>query len=355
MIGADSPAYDTALYHRVRLLEEKDKHGQARKLLDTNWARIEKDSPSNRNAFLAQRFAVAASFQEFLRFAPRTPVVLEDTIGKYSYLCENGSCRSFPPTAPVIEPPPQRLEADSVRIFNHHLPLSLLVRAANGTMLPADLRDEMAARTWLRAAILDDTAAVRALQPHVLAKYPEMRSYIEQYDRADSAKARRFALVFMVMHFSALQPFINARALGSVIRPGIWTYSWWCYDIGADQEFGSGIFSPGASGGSSKSDAELPPSPSWLTPAERERAQREWHMLSQIGAAPTYFATVVLGWAKVHPDDPRVPESLHYFVRATRYGCVDKSIRRYSREAFDLLHRKYPKSEWAMKTPYWYG
>ena len=50
-----------------------------------------------------------------------------------------------------------------------------------------------------------------------------------------------------------------------------------------------------------------------------------------------------------------VPESLHYFVRATRYGCVDKSIRRYSREAFDLLHRKYPKSEWTMKTPYWYG
>jgi hypothetical protein len=358
MISADSPAYDTALYHRVRLLEEKDKHEQARQLLDTNWARIEKDSPSNRNAFLAQRFAVAASFQEFLRFAPRTPVVLEDTIGKYSYLCENGSCRSFPPTAPVIEPPPQRLEVDSVRIFNQRMPLSLLVQAANGTTLPADLRDEMAARAWLRAAILDDTAAVRALQPHVLAKYPEMRSYIEQYDRADSAKARRFALVFMVMHFSALQPFINARALGSVIRPGIWTYSWWCYDIGADQEYGpnqGGIFSPGASGGSSKSDAALPPSPSWLTPAERERAQREWHMLSQIGAAPTYFATVVLGWAQVHPDDPRVPESLHYFVRATRYGCVDKSIRRYSREAFDLLHRKYPKSEWTMKTPYWYG
>jgi hypothetical protein len=356
MIGAGSHAYDTALYHRVRLLEEKNQDQQARKLLDANWARIEKDSPSNRNAFLAQRFAVATSFQEFLRFAPRTPVVLEDTIGKYPYVCEDGSCRSFPPTAPVIEPPPQRLEVDSVRIFNQRLPLSLLVQAANGTALPADLRDELAARTWLRAVLIDNTAAVRALQPHVLAKYPEMRSYIAQYDRADSAEARRFALVFMVMHFSALQPFVNAGALGSVIRPGIWTYSWWCYDVGAAQgqgPYGSVMFSP-APGAQSKSEAAPPPPPSWLTPAERERAEREWHNLSEIGAAPMYFAPVVLGWAKTHPDDPRVPEALHYFVRATRYGCVDKSIGRYSREAFDLLHRKYPKSEWTKNTPHWF-
>ena len=68
-----------------------------------------------------------------------------------------------------------------------------------------------------------------------------------------------------------------------------------------------------------------------------------------------YFAPVVLDWAKTHPDDPRVPEALHYFVRATRYGCVDKSIGPYSRQAFDLLHKKYPASEWTKKTPYWYG
>lgn len=84
-------------------------------------------------------------------------------------------------------------------------------------------------------------------------------------------------------------------------------------------------------------------------------AQQEWQKLSKIGAAPMYFAPVVLGWAKAHPDDPRVPEALHYFVRATRYGCVDKSIGPHSREAFDLLHRKYSKSEWTKKKPYWVG
>ena len=111
----------------------------------------------------------------------------------------------------MIEPPPQRLELDSVKIFNQRLPLSMLVQAANGTTLPADLRDELAARTWLRAAILDDTAAVRTSWSRTCWRsIPQMRSYIEQYDHADSPQARRFALVFMVMHFSGMQPFVNA-------------------------------------------------------------------------------------------------------------------------------------------------
>jgi hypothetical protein len=41
-------------------------------------------------------------------------------------------------------------------------------------------------------------------------------------------------------------------------------------------------------------------------------------------------------------------------VRATRYGCTDKDTPRFSKAAFDLLHRRYPKSPWAEKTKYWY-
>ena len=354
LIGAGSPAYDTALYHRVRLLEERNQHQQTRKLLDANWARIEKDSPSNRNAFLAQRFAVASSFQEFLRFAPRT--LSEIDYG--DYYCLNGRCGT---DSGAQAGPPQELDLDSVAIFNQRLPLSMLVQAASGKTLPADLRNQLAARTWLRAAILDDTAAAHELEPYVLAKFPQGRGYIEQYDRADSPQARRFSLVFMVMRFPGMQPFVNAMGMGEVISKGtsnaISSGSWWCYDVGGDQEhrvYQSAFWSD-ASGTQSKPKVALPPAPSWLTPAEREAGEREWRKLSAIGAAPMYFAPVVLDWAKTHPDDPRVPEALHYFVRSTRYGCVDKSIGRYSREAFDLLHRKYPGSDWTKKTPYWYG
>ena len=95
--------------------------------------------------------------------------------------------------------------------------------------------------------------------------------------------------------------------------------------------------------------------PAWIPKAELEEGQKQAARLATIGPAPLYFARIVLDWAKAHSDDPRVPEALSYFVRSTRYGCVDKSIGSYSKRAFDLLHRRYPYSEWTKRTPFWYG
>jgi hypothetical protein len=61
-----------------------------------------------------------------------------------------------------------------------------------------------------------------------------------------------------------------------------------------------------------------------------------------------------MDWAKTHPDDQRVPEGLYLAVRSTRYGCTNKLTTKYSKSAFDLLHQKYPQSEWAKKTKYYF-
>jgi len=53
-------------------------------------------------------------------------------------------------------------------------------------------------------------------------------------------------------------------------------------------------------------------------------------------------------------QDPRVPEALHLAVRSTRYGCTDDNTTKFSKQAFQLLHKNYPKSEWAAKTKYWF-
>jgi len=355
-VAPDSPAYDTALYHRVRLLLAEDKREPARKLLNANLERIERGSPSMHNAFFAQRLSVATGYEDFLRFAPRTPVELADYIGGSSYICMQGKCSSYG-QQPIISPPP-RLELDSVNIFNQWLPLNMVAQAAKGTMLPENLRDDLTARTWLRAAMLDDVSVARELQPQVAAKFPEFRPYLEQFDRAGSAEARRFALVFFVLHFAGMQPFVNAGPMGSVIAPGIHTGSaWWCYDMGQEQTsraYQSAMYSQSATGLVASPKASVP-APSWLTAGDRQRGAEEWKKLSQTGAAPLYFAPIVLNWAKQHPDDTRVPEALHYLVRASHYGCVDKSIGPYSKQAFELLHKGYPRSDWASKTPYWFG
>jgi hypothetical protein len=69
-------------------------------------------------------------------------------------------------------------------------------------------------------------------------------------------------------------------------------------------------------------------------------------------AAPEYLAAQIVAWAGNHPADPRAAEALHLAVRAVRYDCGGKPGA--SKEAFQLLHRQYPNSEWARKTKYWY-
>lgn len=60
-----------------------------------------------------------------------------------------------------------------------------------------------------------------------------------------------------------------------------------------------------------------------------------------------------LGWKTKYPDNDA---NLHYAVRTTRYGCRrDGSHAAYSRQAFELLHRKYPDSTWTKATPYWFS
>lgn len=71
-------------------------------------------------------------------------------------------------------------------------------------------------------------------------------------------------------------------------------------------------------------------------------------------AAPSYLGEQAIDWAKKHPADPRLAEALHLTVKATRFGCADSHSGKISRAAFELLHLRYPHSEWTRKTPYWY-
>jgi hypothetical protein len=88
---------------------------------------------------------------------------------------------------------------------------------------------------------------------------------------------------------------------------------------------------------------------------DRQRAAAEWGRLQALPAAPTWLANQAIEFARAHPDDPGVAEALHLAVRAARYGCTDDQSGAASQQAFDMLHRKYPNSEWARKTKFWYG
>ena len=70
-------------------------------------------------------------------------------------------------------------------------------------------------------------------------------------------------------------------------------------------------------------------------------------------SATTSFGPHVIRYAKGNLDDPRVPRALHRLVFATRHACRT-APGEVSRAAHTLLHRHFPDSEWAEKTPHWF-
>jgi len=92
----------------------------------------------------------------------------------------------------------------------------------------------------------------------------------------------------------------------------------------------------------------------FLPATQREAGQKEWQELIRVaGNSVNYLCANAIEWARAHPEDPRVPQALHLAVEATHYGPAEKSSA-YSKQAFDILHRRYPASEWTKKTKYWY-
>jgi tetratricopeptide (TPR) repeat protein len=90
---------------------------------------------------------------------------------------------------------------------------------------------------------------------------------------------------------------------------------------------------------------------------------KELQALAEAGSSARRFAEDAVAWGQERGwidswfgSDADLPETLHLAVQATRIGCrspEDNSP--WSRAAFKLLHRRYPNSDWAKRTPYWYG
>ncbi len=339
------PRLLTVLFQRTASLHASGDDNAARSLIDANLAYLSKDAPiSSRNLFWKQRMAMAHTFDEFLRFAPR-----EDAAGPYAQLqLKEGA--PVPPHAPHDT----YFDTDSTAVFNRALPLSLLVRAA-ARVEPKPLQAEVAQSTWTRALLLNQPATASQLAPAVKHDTPPLAPSGDDYAKAATSEARHRAALWTLLHNPGLRPYVvpNMQRTTAVDRIDNYRDNWWCADLGARIDTASSQFINSA-GVPVQPKRPAERSPAFLTPAEKSAADAEWSTLSKLGPAPNYLAAEVLAWAKSAPDDPRIPEALHLVVRATRYGCTDDKTGALSKQAFQLLHGKYSASDWARKTPYFY-
>jgi len=347
-LPAGSPAFPAVAFHAARLHAEAGRAEAAGATLDRAFAN--RNLPlATRNLLLALRMKLARDLDEFLAAAARTPAtILFDRDGTE---LPDSSRRPLP-----------LFDADAAQALTEKLPLSVLIACVRSGALPVPLRRQVAIAAWVRAVILDQDGSAKELVPALEQLVPELKPALAAYASAPDAAARRFTAALLMLRVPGVQPYV-VQGVGRetpVARLDDFRYNWWCAPRlpGKDEFRGlpaglsemlhiSGPLKVLYPGG--KVD-----SPGFLTAAQKEEAEKEWQRIAACGAGPNFMAAQVLEWAKAQPDDARVPEALHLAVRATRYGCSDKDTPRVSKAAFDLLHRRYPKSPWAEKTKYRY-
>jgi hypothetical protein len=331
---------------------ESKQTGAARSQLDKLLATDASSLPeSSLNLFRAERMKIATNWDEFLQFAVRIPAGTSTGFQQYGTAGVEGEDASFPDG---VKPRQPAFDVDAVKILNEQTPLHLLLDAAQREAFRGPMRREVATAVWVRAVLLDDDQTAKAVTPLLQDLAPELKQPLQAYADAKDPVSRRFAAVFLILHFPGLRPYVQA-GFGRLTPTGKiddFRDNWWCplqgwkdtpdyYKVVSNlPEHLQLLYRDGA------------PKAQFLSPEQRARAQSEWKRLSETPPAPEYLASQTVKWVRKNPDDPRAPEALHLAVRAVRYGCG--AAQGASKEAFQLLHQKYPNSEWARKTKYWY-
>lgn len=324
-----APAYESAAYYGIAHEARSGRKDSARRWADE--ALRHKLTVSGRNLILAERMKLARNWNEFVRDAPRRPepkVVLFD----------NNEVDSE--EQPVETKTAPLFDYDSADLFNRRIPLRLWVEAAADPLLSPHLQLQLAQTGWFRAALLGRSEEARKLMDRIVQMQPQAAAAARELSAAKDPAEARFAAVFLMMRAPRLRPFVP---VGNVLISDLSSLkdrpvsAYWgfenCMPFAAD---------PNAADG-------------FLTSPQRAEATAEWEELEATApSGANYFAEQTLLWARSHPDDPRVPQALHLAVQGTRYGCKDKDTGDYSKQAFQLLHQRYPKSPWTAKTKYWY-
>ncbi len=344
-IPKDFNGYATVRYHQIRLSLEADRRAAAKKLLDEVFSGDFQNYPiSTQNKFFAQKMILAENLTEFLKFAQRraaTFVYSEDTNEEGEDLKDDKQYLPWK-TRPMFD-------ADSAAFFNEKMPLSVLREAALNERLPEHLKKFLISAVWTRAVLLGNEAVEREFTPLMSRYAKEYAPRLSKYANAVDPSDREAAALLVILNYPVIQPYVPV-GFGRDNSPPEEIDSirgnWWCAEDEAAKD----------ESGYDQYPFNYPPSyPNFLTPAQTAEASREHEQIIRSGNSATFLARRAVEFAGKKPNQPNVPEILHSAVRATRYGCTDAETLKYSKEAFTILHKRYPKSPWTAKTPYFFG
>lgn len=358
-----SPAYWSAVFYRERLLTQKGRLDLARNELDGALAHADglanPLNASSKNLLLALRARVASDLGDFLRFAVRTPSTLvymdeyntkltdDDKDPRDAYMRQAYSAPHF--------------DDDAGAVINNYLSLSQLLAVAQSNSLPLNVRRDVALMAFTRAILTENTALAEQIAHAAIPIAPDAAEDLNAFLAAPTQQRKDFAVVWLLLHHPEMQPILETASTRATPPGEIDSFqdNWWVHFrfdhiTNADPE---ALYWWDSFPDHLKPvfPEETIPRPAFASALSLSAARNDWKKLERIPPASDWLASRALAFARTYPEDSRIPEALHLAVRATRFGSYyEPHDPNYSKQAFQLLHKKYPDSEWTKKTPYWF-
>jgi hypothetical protein len=244
----------------------------------------------------------------------------------------------------------------------NRLPSSKLAELAANPKLKPDERARFARAAWTRLYALK-----RPIPRHLDALMRELNPKITgSWQSKPGAQRGDHALLLDVLKSPAMNILATSRADSGYFGEATAdtaidvylhsTNNWWCAlrpenaASAADAEVDSAF-------GSDTSRSALEPmlhaSAVWMAFDQDEAAA-----LGRLDSAPKQLSEEAIAWAELNGLFARKSgqdEALALAVRTTRYGCQTQGGHgAYSKRAFDLLRSKFPESDAAKRTKYWF-
>ncbi|CAN5447591.1 hypothetical protein BH10ACI1_BH10ACI1_13630 [soil metagenome] len=344
-IKSNSAAFATVRFHQVRLLLETDKRAEAKQKLDEIIVTNLKNLPlSTQNKFLAQRMVLSENLGDFLKFAQRKAALFDwDETGR-----EEGTSLKDDPNLRAWETRTM-FDEDSVAFLNEKVPLSVLRDAALSPQIPEHLKKFLVVAVWTRAFVLGNQAVEREFAPLMMRYAKELAPLFTKYAQNSNAANREADALIAVLRYPIIQPYVPVgfgREDSTPTTIDSIRGNWWCAEDESDNGYSS----------YDNYNFQYPKVyPTFLNAEQKATAEREHRQMLSFGNAATYLARRAVDFANKNPTHPQTPEILHLAVRSTRYGCTDENTGNFSKQAFDILHKRYKNSPWTIKTPYWFG
>lgn len=298
------------------------------------------------------------------------------------------------------------------------LPVRILVQIAAGDTLSEKQRATIARMAWTRAYLLKDESVLRQATELLSKLNPGLSQLVDAYRGAWTAEGRNRAALMLLLKAPSMQLLMPARQdlgwrYGDTMDryaegPGRWSWfltpeetvkesielfwadagnrndrNWWCrthmvrLQARLERDFYNQPLALAPDQWARQwSDPRAHPTystrvTSYLSDrrtkflAEHPVLQlvdwEELGKLSKVPAAPNYLTHAVIAWVNdaswldrwLYEDE--MAEALALAVRTTRFGCSnDGPNRTDSLAAYRLLHQRFPDSEAAKRTRYWY-